>query len=183
MTDNFESQTEQKQFIPNTKLPQMAALDNLIGSFQSKINDLKLQQEKVSADEAQLNQLGFLDSDPRKTYSHIEDALSTGLEILTHAKMLVESAPDADGLAASASVMTSVQSLFREFTSIWQKQMDYQNAVNLEAIKLQNKKDLESHRMQLKLEYYNATNTHADISGKKDQVPFSTKSFIEAFMD
>ena len=180
---NDESLIEQKQFIPKTKLPQMAALDNLIGSFQSKINDLKLQQEKVSSDEAQLNQLGFLDSDPRKTYSHIEEALSTGLEILANAKMLVESAPDADGLSAAASVMSSVQSLFREFTSIWHKQMNYQNAVNLEAIKLQNKKELESHKMKLKLDYYNATNTNADISEKKEQVPFNTKNFIEAFID
>lgn len=177
---NDESLIEQKQFIPKTKLPQMAALDNLIGSFQSKINDLKLQQEKVSSDETQL---GFLDSDPRKTYSHIEEALSTGLEILANAKMLVESAPDADGLSAAASVMSSVQSLFREFTSIWQKQMNYQNAINLEAIKLQNKKELESHRMKLKLDFYNATNTNADISEKKEQVPFNTKNFIEAFID
>lgn len=181
MADNFEeSSTEQNKTVPKTKLPQMAALDNLIDSFQSKINDLRLQQEKVSSDETQLSGFGFLDSDPRKTYSHIEEALATGLEILANAKMLVESAPDADGLSAAASVMTSVQSLFKEFTSIWQKQMNYQNAVNLEALKLKNKKELEEYRMKLKLDYYNSTNTAGEI-GTVQQIPFNTKDFIEAF--
>jgi hypothetical protein len=173
----FDDLTTNDTFeLKQTKLPQMSALDNLIGSFQSKINDLKSQQDKVSKDETQL---GLLESDPSKTYAHIEDALGTGLEILAHAKMLIESAPDADGIAAAASVMTAVQSMFKEFTSIWQRQINYQNAVNLEAVKLKNKKELEEYRMKLKLEYFNTVNTAGEI-GEAKRIPFNTKDFIDS---
>lgn len=173
---------EKTKFVANNKLPQMSALESMIGNFQSKLADLKLQQDKIIGESDSDGTLGLLEADPKKTYRHIEEALNTGLEILANAKMLIESAPDADGLSAAASVMSAVQSLFREFTSVWQKQMYFQNMINLEAVKLQNKKELESHRMKLKLDYFNATNTAAEVGESgSEKVPFNTKDFINAF--
>lgn len=169
---------EKKEKTP-TKLPQLSALDAMIGNFQSKLNVLKEQQAKIAEKSKEESPLNLIESDPTKTYSHIEEALVAALEILQNAKLFVENTPDGEGFSAAASVISSVQSLFKEFTSIWQKQMNYQNAVNLEAIKLQNKKELETHKMQLKLKYFNQT-TSKDMSNGNTSIPFNTKEFIDA---
>lgn len=181
--NNDLPEDKKTKIVANSKIPQMSALESMIGNFQTKLADLKLQQDKITGDSSGNGTLGLLDADPKKAYQHIEETLNTGLEILANAKMLIESAPDADGLSAAASVMSAVQSLFREFTSIWQKQMHFQNMINLEAVKLQNKKELETHRMKLKLDYFNATNTAGELKngGGGEKVPFNTKDFIDAF--
>lgn len=167
--------------VPKHKLPQMSALDNLIGNFQNKIQSLREQQDKITESSNETS-LGFIQSgDPTKVYTQIEETLASALEILEMSKQMIDAAPDAESVSAAASVMSSVQSLFREFTSIWQKQLNYTNAVNMENLKLQNKKELERHKMELKLEYFNKTNSH-DFNDNKS-VPFNTKNFIDALYD
>lgn len=161
-----------------TKLPQKEALNALIGSFQDKLNSLKVKQAELAASNSQEDSLGLLGSDPKSTYSHIEEALKQGLHILELVKLELEAAPDPNSFTAAASIISSIQPLFKEFTSIWNKQLDFQNRVNLEAIKLKNKKELEEHKTALKIKFHNETREGATMESKS--IPFSTKDFIDA---
>lgn len=162
-----------------TKLPQQEALNALIGSFQDKLNSLKVKQAELAAANSQEDSLGLLGSDPTSTYSHIEEALKQGLHILELVKLELEAAPDPNGFTAAASILSSIQPLFREFTSIWNKQLDFQNRVNLESIKLKNQKELEDHKMALKLKFHQETR-EGNSTNTNQAIPFSTKDFIDA---
>lgn len=160
------------------KLPQKEALDALIGSFQDKLISLKSQQQELATTSNAESPLGMLGSDPSKTYIQIEETLKTALEILELAKLNLEAAPDAESFSSAGSILASIAPLFKEFTSIWNKQLNFQNSVMLENLKLKNKKELEEHKMKLKLQYYNDTNS-GNASGS-EVVPFNTKDFIDA---
>ena len=169
-----------------TKRPQMAALDKLIENFSGKLETLKAQQAKVE-EETELqktktddnNQLSdFIANSPIKTYNQIEETLKSALEILETAKVWADSTPDAETFASIASLLSSIQGLFSEFTDIWKKQISYQNAVNMENLKFHNKKMLEDHKYQLKLKFHNETNT-INTNGTNKNIPFNTLDFIK----
>lgn len=168
---------------PSKKLPQMDDLNSLIGNFQSKLETLRNEESRVSAMSSETGiRKNLFNSDPQETYKKIEESLETGLQILERAREFIEAAPDAEGFEAASYVMNSVQSMFKEFTAIWQKKLNYENNVNLEMLKLKNKKELDEHRMKLKLEYFNAT-TSKNITNSQEVVPFNTQNFIEAIVD
>lgn len=160
------------------KLPQKEALDALIGSFQDKLTSLKGQQQELASTSNAESPLGMLGSDPSKTYIQIEETLKTALEILELAKLNLEAAPDPESFSSVGSILASIAPLFKEFTSIWNKQLNFQNSVMLENLKLKNKKELEDHKMKLKLQYYNDTNS--GNASNNEVVPFNTKDFIDA---
>lgn len=173
--------TDIDKFTQNrSKLPQMQALDNLIGNFQTKIQNLQQQQAQLS-EKTENNNIGFLNKNPEETYKSIEDTLESAQEILSMAKQFALEAPDSETFSSISSIIGSIQSLFREFTSIWQKQLNFQNAVAMENLKLQNKKELEDYKMKLKLEYYN--NTAQNSSSGNKTIPFNTKDFINGIID
>lgn len=173
-----------------TKKPQMAALDKLISNFSEKLTTLKAQQEQVEQETAIQESTGgdnalsdFIANSPIKTYNQIEETLKSGLEILETAKLWADSAPDSETFSSIASLLSSIQGLFGEFTDIWKKQIGYQNAVNMENLKFQNKKLLEEHKYNLKLKYYNetkTTNTTDGSIGPIKDIPFNTVDFINA---
>lgn len=165
--------------------PSMAALDKLIDSFSGKIEALKKEQEQVMSESESLPENNketklsdFIANSPVKTYNQIEDTLKAALELLDTANLFATSTPDPETFASIASLISSIQSLFAEFTDIWKKQINYQNAVNMEKLRFQNKKALEDHKYALKLKFHNETNTlNADANNLKN-VAFNTLDII-----
>lgn len=165
------------------KLPQLEALNQMIGSFESKINDLKTQQNQLADTAANANIL-TLSASPEETYSKLGDTLQTALSILNDVKAQLEAAPDADTYAAASSLITSIQHLFGEFTSIWKRQLELQNKLTLEEIRQRNRLALEEHKMNMRIKYHNEvksiplTNDPRTGVASTDVVPFSTKDFM-----
>lgn len=170
-----------------TKKPSMAALDQLIDSFSGKLAALKKEQEQVIADSQSIPEntketelSDFIANSPIKTYNQIEDTLKSALELLDTANLFATSTPDPETFASIASLISSIQGLFTEFTDIWKKQINYQNAVNMENLRFQNKKALEDHKYELKLKFHNQT-TALDADGnnlKPKNVAFNTLDII-----
>lgn len=163
--------------------PKASDLEALIGNFATKIESLKEEQDKVEKETEKAREEGtiteFLTNNPITTYNKIEDTLTSALEILDTAKLFINSTPDAEAFSATASLISSVQGLFQEFTDIWKRQIEWRNAINMENLKFQHKLKLEDHKHELKLKYFNETNSIStdDNTGSK-MVPFNTNDFI-----
>lgn len=182
--DNNESVVAQKQTgkakKPKNRVPTMEGLEKLIGSYSAKINELKNEQNDIKAKQESTSGEFAIAASPESTYGAIEDLLETSLEIMAQLKIFIQSTPDAESFASAASMINSTQGLFNEFTSIWRAKLKQDNAIALEAVKLQNKKDLAAFQNDLKIAYYKATNNNDMGEAAGTKVPFNTAEFIKA---
>lgn len=80
--------------------------------------------------------------DVGQVYSQLSDLINTGNTILEAANYLVQSAPDPENISSTASLLSSVKDVLKEFRLIHQDKLRRDHDIKMEQIKQEGKKEL-----------------------------------------
>ncbi len=132
------------------------AIDDVIGDFQNQVEKLEKEKEKALEkiefhnEQTELGASFNQHFNPVEMYSSIEDVMKHSVDLMIAEKQMISSMPDGEGLSGFASLISSINSTFSEFSAIYKDQIRYNNAYNLEMLKFENKKKLEEFKHNLK---------------------------------
>lgn len=149
-------------------------------------DDLNVDENIQSVDESQqpptdltINNTndGQIDIDPNVVYSKLNSLINTGDKILKAAQYIVEAEPDADSIASTASVISSVKDVIKEFTVLHRDKMRFEQQKELEMLKFEQRKQLAQIRAN------DGKSIDIDQQDSIDVIEFSQEQIIEQIMN
>lgn len=143
-------------------------------------DDLNIEEENKSVEEKSSTDLTVSNPaelqvaiDPNIVYGKLNNLVDTGDKLLKTAQYLIDAAPDADNIASTASLITSVKDVIKEFTVLHRDKMRFEQQKELERFKAEQKEKL----LRLRINSDKAVTQPGE--GPIDVVEFSQEAIIE----
>ena len=112
---------------------------------------------------------------PDIIYHRLNQLIETGDNLLKTTQYLIQSSPDADNISSAASLISSIRDVVHEFTVIHRDKLKFDQQLQLEEYKANQKEKL----LKLRLEH-TSTPKNNDVS--ENMIEFSQESIIDAIL-